>query len=1429
MGLDYSYVLIFKRQDLWRLLEGVAELSSPNGESTSIFFPNRILELPFEAWSETPDKLFFDDTPDRIEFMTCLDFHPDEALIDYASRNLLPPDNQPDGIEPISIGIIYLTVFNNPADLYDHADDNLIVLRFQAATSNMSILFCESSSINAAMVQLLDKHEGICGILDFEDSAQLIWWRGQEATVELPHAYLELSEIEALLPLADEPDAKLPASGRFCIRCTKEFTPDHPDDTLCPECRGDEQRVPAPSKGTPTLTQLDPELANPPQIAYCIIHGGEFTPTSPDEVICPQCREKVESAPMPGNGKHKQKAHQKPEPASIRGAWPPGYELLDTYTVCCLLGVGGMGSVYRVHHKYWNIDLAVKSPLGFETPKQQEVFINEAETWIELGLHPNIVTCYYVRNIDNIPRVFAELVEGGSLADWIEEGKITTLEQALDIAIQIAWGLAYSHEKGLIHRDVKPANILMTPDGVAKVTDFGLAKAGKGMTPAYASPEQVEAQRENIQLTPRSDVWSWGLAVLEVLAGRAFWVKPNLPDYAWGQLAPQSLEHYLSGSLMNPAISKIPAKFTDLLKQCFEKTPSARPSQLEIADRLAAVYQSETGEPYPRKIPKEAEQRADSQNNKALSLLDLGRESDAIKSWEDALRSNPSHLEANYNLGYWEWIHGKREDLGFLQIIEELDTLYSDQPSYWLALAKLNLERGDLERADLYQQKASKLGGELLSVQAACDVSPQQVIQSPIGLYCLRLSPNGRFLLTSGLDKTIRLYDLSTQTIAQTYRSEHNKGEIYTVGVPPKWHLVLCGSYGETIELWETSSGKNLGYIKDESIQFSSATSLSVLEFTPDGLTFFTAVREHFGMIDMQAIHIWDIRTGKLLGAFEGHTHSVYSLVVTPDGRLAISSGWTNRGENIKVWEIATKRCVRMLQGQAGQVYCLAVSPDGNYLLSGNENGSIGYWDLRACQLIRNFSGHNATVQSVAFDPNGEYALSGGEDRTVRFWDLNSGKCLRTLTDHTNTVHAVLFTPDGSHIYSAGKDGAIRYYSTRLSAKRCCDFLVSTPVAAEKIIDRQDQFAAMLKQADDHLQAGRLSTAYRLLRQAQAVPGYEKASPILDRLHQAAHGARRGGLVGAWLAQTMTGHSDAINHVNISRDGRLAVSASSDCSVRLWELRTGNCIAQFKGHQRPVFAVEFSPNDECLVTASKSYFLSSKDADQFLRLWQVKGAKQIHNFKKFEGGVSALTFSQDGVKLFVANTESIADKGATFIQVLDVRSGGHLQSLSGHSDVVTCMAVFGGGRFLLSGSRDATLKVWNVRNGECLKTLQGHQGSVHALAILNDGQYALSGGVDNLLRLWDLNSGACVRELKGHSDTIHSIAATADGRFALSGGEEFSLRLWDVQSGRVLQELDGHTDGVTSVVFSGDGRYALSGSFDKTLKVWEFDWEWLYD
>ena len=213
-----------------------------------------------------------------------------------------------------------------------------------------------------------------------------------------------------------------------------------------------------------------------------------------------------------------------------------GDVVLGLYEIRHVHTTGGMGLVYRVRHRGWNTELALKRPrperLGDETAKK--LFEREAETWVQLGLHPNVVTCYYVRRIDDVPCAFAEYVTAGTLASWIHRGRLyeggptVSLARVLDVSIQVARGLAFAHDHGLVHQDVKPGNVLLTPRGTVKVTDFGLARAQAaaeseppadvaqapgplvsfgGMTPAYCSPEQF--RRESLVPAPTS--WSWGV------------------------------------------------------------------------------------------------------------------------------------------------------------------------------------------------------------------------------------------------------------------------------------------------------------------------------------------------------------------------------------------------------------------------------------------------------------------------------------------------------------------------------------------------------------------------------------------------------------------------------------------------------------------------------------------------------------------------------------------------------------------------------------------------------------------------------------------------------------------------------------------------------------------------------------------------------
>jgi tetratricopeptide (TPR) repeat protein len=299
--------------------------------------------------------------------------------------------------------------------------------------------------------------------------------------------------------------------------------------------------------------------------------------------------------------------------------WEIGTEILKDYWIEGMLGEGGMGTVYLAARRGTDgARFAVKTLLtsALQDDERQRSFLRELRTWIELPESPHLTACRFFRTVGGRLAIFAEYVEGGSLQQWISERRLSSIDQILDVAIQVAWGLEVAHEQGVIHQDVKPANVLMTRDGVAKITDFGLARARRaagmdeapmpgttsfllsanGMTAAYCSPEQAKWEK----LTYQTDIWSYGLLVLELFTGEVTW--------AHGSVASEALQSYLEGPPPAP-FPRMPQGVVEVLRGCFQQEPKRRWSSLgEVAVRLQGVYRQETGRVYPRARP-EAESR----------------------------------------------------------------------------------------------------------------------------------------------------------------------------------------------------------------------------------------------------------------------------------------------------------------------------------------------------------------------------------------------------------------------------------------------------------------------------------------------------------------------------------------------------------------------------------------------------------------------------------------------------------------------------------------------------------------------------------------------------------------------------------------------------------------------------------------------------
>ena len=333
------------------------------------------------------------------------------------------------------------------------------------------------------------------------------------------------------------------------------------------------------------------------------------------------------------------------------------------------------------------------------------------------------------------------------------------------------------------------------------------------------------------------------------------------------------------------------------------------------------------------------------------------------------------------------------------------------------------------------------------------------------------------------------------------------------------------------------------------------------------------------------------------------------------------------------------------------------------------------------------------------------------------------------------------------------------------------------------------------------------------------------------------------------LLQTLEGHSDFVQSVSITPDGRRAVSGSVDKTVRLWDIESGECLRILEGHYEKVSCVSITPDGRRAVSGSH---------DNSLRVWDAESGECICTLKGHNDWVNCVSITPDGstalsgskdntlrvwdiercecVRILNGHNNSIESISITpdarigitgsadyLLHVWNIEKGDCICTLEGHRKKVNCVSMTPDGKKAVSGSGDETIREWDIEGGECIRTLEGHGSVVNSVSITPDGRRAISGSMDETLRVWELKNGKCIRTLEGHSDSIQSVSITADGRRAVSGSQDNSLRVWDIESSECLHTGEGHNYQVNCLSVTPDGRRAVSGSMDNTLRAWDIE------
>jgi WD40 repeat protein/serine/threonine protein kinase/DNA-directed RNA polymerase subunit RPC12/RpoP len=1110
---------------------------------------------------------------------------------------------------------------------------------------------------------------------------------------------------------------------------------------------------------------------------------------------------------MYAQGEESARPTESEEEAAVSLDWVDGDVILGIYEVRGLLGEGGMGKVYKAHHLGWDVDIAVKSPRPQEIrkPGAAENFEREAETWVNLGLHPNIVSCYYVRRLGGLPRVFAEFIDGGSLQDWIKQGRITSVGEVLDVAIQFAWGLHYSHERGLTHQDIKPANVMMSLSGVAKVTDFGLARARSGgmteqgatpssvkealvtaggMTPAYCSPEQAD----RAPLSRKTDIWSWAVSILEIFTGEVTWMS--------GAVADSALEEFVSSGSKGKSPVAMPGSLAELLKWCLNRDPSARPTtMMDVANVLKEIYRKETGIPYPRSEIKPGKAVADSLNNRAVSLLDLGKGKEAERLWEEALKAQPHHPESTFNLGLSLWRAGRIADMTAMRWVEEAMKSHVENWNLPYFLALINMERDDFgsavsalamvndENADGSIVTAAKEARERLDKSRRLLISVDAHAKS---VTATAVSGDGKLMLTGGDDRAVKLWDAQSGALAREFPAAHTTPVTRVCLFADGSRAVTCGY--KTVIVWDTADGVALKSYPDAHEGWITSASLSsagdrILTAGWDGVA-----------------KVWDPQTGQVIGSLDGCHGSAW---LSGDGKTAVSGHLDN---TVKVWKTDGGSVIRAINTHPGP---MALSHDNSFLVTADIDNTLKLWDVATGRLAKVMMGHTESVTSVTFTGDNMLVLSSSYDGTVRLWDSRTGRLLRTFEGHAGPVNCVRSDSSGSLAVSCGWDGALKKWSLASPLPYRAPMALCRIQASETVLSAGVDYENRLIEAREALSRGDIKAVIEKIDTARSQKGYSRGSEAVELWRSLYTRLPRKGLKGGWEGVVMTGHEDSVTSVSITQDGGRILSGGLDRTLRLWSAASGSLIKTMKGHTDRVNAVDMSGDGGLAVSGS---------GDWTVRLWDVETGESLTAMEGHSGPVNAVALSSDGAF-------AVSGGGDGMVIMWGVSSGRRARKFAGHAGSVNGVAVTRDARLIISGGDDKDLRLWESVTGDQICVMSGHQRPVHCVSFNHDGSLAISGSVDGEIRLWDTATGECRKTMSDGADPVNSLSFTVDGLHAFSGHASGSARLWDLKNGALVRIFTGHSASVNSTSLAWDAGIAVSAGADKTVKTWQLDWD----
>jgi WD40 repeat protein len=1050
-------------------------------------------------------------------------------------------------------------------------------------------------------------------------------------------------------------------------------------------------------------------------------------------------------------------------------AKPKGYAF-GPYLVEGKIGEGGMGAVYLARKSGEEKPIALKIlPQRFsEEGAYVQRFEREAKISIQLS-HPNLVKGYEFGQVNGRWYYAMELIQGTVVSSLIRARKQLDERPALQIAIQIGRALEVIQKHGLVHRDVKPENVIVGEDGTAKLMDLGLAKSvGRDQTrltqtgaavgtPHYMSPEQVQGKDADI----RSDVYSLGATLYHMVTGEQPFRGTTMLEIMTHQMKNELEDPRTLRPDLSEGICRVIERAMAWAVKDRYPTPAAMISDMSLVleGKEPQTGVMEAGRSVVRRGPRSSRStirmRASRRGSNAGVWIGLGvggaalllilafagggggrrpgptpgpRPGPALEPEESLLEKKIKEAQRALDSKEWDAALKAAEEAlaagpGDARA-RTIQTLAAQEKGFASALsrAQQHSRTGDLAAALSAAAEALSIKpGDSQAGALKTELEKRQREAS----YARAMASAEAAILVKDWNQAIELCRAALELKAGDAKAQE---QLARIGRSRHAQAMARAEASFQAREWDKAVS-------------AADEALSILPSDPAAADLKKKISEAKEQEEFE----------RLVGAAEAALQVRDWVQAAESARKALER------------RPADARPKALLEKIDEERYQDAMDRARKYLDQGEWGRSIAAADealaIRPADAAA--EGIKKKIDAIGVEARFNQALKRAEHLLrLRKWEEAR--------------------PD--------VEEALRLKATDRRA-----------LAAKEKYDN-GIFREAKEMGDKHAADRKWDLAQEAYLKALKIkPTDRGAIAALEKVRE-----QMGGAIGEWeeLA-VLSGHTAMVAGAALNHDGTLVATAGMDKTVRIWSASGGAAQQVLQGHTAPVYTVAFSRDGKTLASAG---------ADYKVLLWDTSTWKTIRTLAEHASTIQGLAFSPDGRRLASASM----DKS---VKIWDLTSDKSLRTLSGHEGSIQKVAFSPDSQRLASAGADKLIKVWKVESGEKLFELQGHADLVYGVAYSPNGARIATVSRDKKLIFWDAAKGTKLQEHDTKAAPF-AVLYSADGKFVATAEQDGSVHFYDPGTGAEARALTGHAAGAFCVGQSGDGKRLVSGGYDLKARVW---------